>query len=244
MQSFTADPHNSISASACNTCCCEMVSIRPGETDKFNINYAAWSVPIGGRGLSANTAIDLVLKTPITSPVGGNQRPVPTLFLDSIPQNSSLVDSLIAIDADLNPLTFAALPLFGPSNGIVTISANGNLVYTPNANFNGYERFFFTVSDGVNNPVVQEAIIAVQPPLPATQLVVPTAAFATPKVRARPVNVVVDQIWQSISFPLEVGPHAVPGEVYRMTIRQGANDCDATPYFHVSCYDLLVGSCK
>ena len=50
------------------------------------------------------------------------------------------------VDPDGDALTAAVAT--GPSNGTVTLNANGSLAYTPNANFNGTDSFTYTVSDG------------------------------------------------------------------------------------------------
>ncbi|WP_265947901.1 retention module-containing protein [Dechloromonas sp. A34] len=49
-------------------------------------------------------------------------------------------------DADADPLTVTAFT--NPANGTLTQNAQGNLVYTPNANFNGADSFTYTISDG------------------------------------------------------------------------------------------------
>jgi VCBS repeat-containing protein len=65
--------------------------------------------------------------------------------------NDSDVDSNITISAAANA-----------ANGTVTIS-DGNVIYTPNANFNGTDTFTYTVSDGVleDNATVEVTVLAV-----------------------------------------------------------------------------------
>src|SRR5262249_51856680 len=48
------------------------------------------------------------------------------------------------LDGDGLTVTVAA----NPSNGNLTLSANGSFVYTPNAGFSGSDSFSYTVSDG------------------------------------------------------------------------------------------------
>jgi VCBS repeat-containing protein len=50
-------------------------------------------------------------------------------------------------DGDQDPLTAALVSQ--PSNGTVSLSANGSFVYTPNANFHGSDSFSYTASDGL-----------------------------------------------------------------------------------------------
>ena len=49
-------------------------------------------------------------------------------------------------DVDGDPLT--PVVVSGPSNGTLTLNANGVFTYTPNANFNGSDSFTYRVSDG------------------------------------------------------------------------------------------------
>jgi len=49
-------------------------------------------------------------------------------------------------DADGNTLT--AAPENGPSNGTLTLNANGSFTYTPNADWNGTDTFTYRASDG------------------------------------------------------------------------------------------------
>src|SRR4029450_11802923 len=52
-------------------------------------------------------------------------------------------------DADGDGLSVTALsPLTGPSNGSLTLNADGSLSYTPNANFHGTDSFTYTATDG------------------------------------------------------------------------------------------------
>ncbi len=55
-------------------------------------------------------------------------------------------------DADGNPLS--AVLLSGPSHGTLTLNANGQLEYTPDADFTGIDTFTYQVSDGtaLSNP--------------------------------------------------------------------------------------------
>ncbi|PKO85746.1 MAG: hypothetical protein CVU18_18560, partial [Betaproteobacteria bacterium HGW-Betaproteobacteria-12] len=49
-------------------------------------------------------------------------------------------------DTDGEPLTVSAFT--NPANGTVTLNAQGNLVYSPNADFNGTDTFSYTIGDG------------------------------------------------------------------------------------------------
>ena len=50
-------------------------------------------------------------------------------------------------DLDGDPLT--AVLMSGPSNGALTLNADGSFTYTPNANFNGEDSFTYVANDGL-----------------------------------------------------------------------------------------------
>lgn len=52
-----------------------------------------------------------------------------------------------AIDPEGQPVIYSAGPL-APAHGMVTVSANGDFVYTPAADYSGPDSFSYTVSDG------------------------------------------------------------------------------------------------
>ncbi|MGQ0455520.1 MAG: tandem-95 repeat protein [Hyphomicrobium sp.] len=56
-------------------------------------------------------------------------------------------DTLTVVDFDGNGAN-GITPVSGPSNGVLTLNANGTFSYTPNANFNGTDSFTYRISDG------------------------------------------------------------------------------------------------
>lgn len=243
MQTFNIDPNQS-GAASCNTCCCEAAKAKVGETDKITLLYASWSQPIGGRGIGVPTiAVVLHTKAAITA---GNQKPVVLPYLGLTALDAPLAGALstVVTDPEAATLTYSAMPLYGPASGSVVINANGAFTYTPGPNFSGYDRFFYTVTDNVTAFVVGEVIIGVSPALPSLPLAMPTTAMVTPIAIVRSKFVTVNSAWQSISLPFEVSPQAASGDVYRMTVRTPAYDCDGAVYYHVSCYDVLIGACR
>lgn len=58
-----------------------------------------------------------------------------------------IIATLSGTDAESNPLTFTSTTL--PVNGVISLLANGNLTYTPNANYFGVDSFNFVVNDGL-----------------------------------------------------------------------------------------------
>jgi hypothetical protein len=47
----------------------------------------------------------------------------------------------------------------------------------------------------------------------------------------------------TIQFPLEVSPAAVTGDLYRLTMRTPAMDCDGNVFYHIWCTDINIGKC-
>ncbi|MGE0607851.1 MAG: tandem-95 repeat protein, partial [Pirellulales bacterium] len=62
-------------------------------------------------------------------------------------------------DIDLDPLT--AVLVAGPSNGLLTLNADGSFSYTPNANFNGTDSFTYRANDGTVNSNIATVTITV-----------------------------------------------------------------------------------
>ena len=98
---------------------------------------------------------------------------------DSDPEGQALTTRLVA----------------GPSNGTLTLNADGSFIYTPAANFNGTDSFTYRASDGSLDSAVATVTLTVRPVNDA-----PTAAndsyatdedtaltVAAPGVLARPI---------------------------------------------------------
>ena len=84
----------------------------------------------------------------VTISVGAvNDRPVAIGQAVTTAEDTPLVVILTGTDADGDPLTYALASV--PANGSVAL--NGSTVtYTPNSNFNGTDKLWFTISDGLS----------------------------------------------------------------------------------------------
>src|SRR6185369_16524498 len=71
--------------------------------------------------------------------------------------NGSGVDS----DADGDTLTVNTTPVSGPSNGTLTLNADGTFTYNPNLNFSGTDTFQYQVLDGNGGTDVGQVTITV-----------------------------------------------------------------------------------
>jgi VCBS repeat-containing protein len=76
--------------------------------------------------------------------------------------------SVLANDFDVEGDSIVAILLSGPANGVLTLSADGNFVYVPNAGFTGLDSFTYLASDGVDTSaatIVEVRIAGVAPPV-------------------------------------------------------------------------------
>ena len=93
----------------------------------------------------------------------------------TLDQGGTKAINLLASDADRDTLTYTVVSQ--PRNG--TLSGNTfNLIYTPNANYNGDDSFTFKVNDGTvdsNTATVSITVTAVNDPPVATAQSVSTA---------------------------------------------------------------------
>lgn len=227
-------------ATSCGTCCCEAASARPGETNKWAINYANWVAGIGGRGLVSTPAFDVTKLSFAAAAAAANKPPTNANYSAVTAINTATTGTVAtsAADPEGAAMTFAHLALYGPVNGRLAFAADGAWTYTPDSQFVGDDRFWFSTSDGTNVPVVNQVSLRVNDVAPAAQMV---AKPAIPVVGIDPLKVAVAT--PVVSFPLSVSPAAVPGDIYRLTVIQNAMDCDGTVYSHQMCFDIVIGKC-
>lgn len=94
-----------------------------------------------------------------------NDAPVAIADSFTIDENQTLAltpnDGLLANDLDADGDTLTAEVVDGPSNGALTLNADGSLTYTPVASFNGNDSFTYRVSDGTatSDPVAVDLTI-------------------------------------------------------------------------------------
>lgn len=79
-----------------------------------------------------------------------NDAPVAANDVFSILSNTTLNASVILNDNDVDSpsLSIITSPILPPQSGIVTLNTSGTFVYTPNANFTGFDSFSYVVCDG------------------------------------------------------------------------------------------------
>jgi hypothetical protein len=223
------------SSGGCTTCCCEVVSLKPGETQPLHLYYAAWAAPIAPRGLHCEPTIEVELKDTCPPPSSSNLPPATAadirfdVLLNTV-FNGDLKTQVV--DPEGDTMTFKPLPLYGPKLGKLDLNSDGTFTYTPVTGAKGEDRFFFTVSDGANS-VVMEALLGVG-------IASSTVKGTWDLVVGKPV---VDQRLYMVTIPITASPAAKICQVFRLSIRQGALDCNCECYYNVSCVDVRIAKC-
>ena len=62
--------------------------------------------------------------------------------------NIGPLPGVLANDTDIDSATLTTVLASGPSNGILTLNADGSFSYTPNTDFNGTDSFSYLANDG------------------------------------------------------------------------------------------------
>ncbi|MFB9150844.1 tandem-95 repeat protein, partial [Roseovarius ramblicola] len=79
---------------------------------------------------------------------GQNDAPVAEDILISGDNDGPITGTLVGFDPDAGETPSFALGTQGPGNGAVTVSADGNVTYTPGPGFAGFDSFEIVASDG------------------------------------------------------------------------------------------------
>ncbi|MGG0530129.1 tandem-95 repeat protein, partial [Priestia aryabhattai] len=104
-----------------------------------------------------------------------NDPPITSNVSFIIAEDSTLINQIVAVDPDGDPLTFTLQA--APGNGVAVVNADGTFNYQPNPNFNGTDRFTVLVSDGQGGTAVSTVTVTVTPVNDAPT--VPNYTFST-----------------------------------------------------------------
>jgi hypothetical protein len=214
------------------------MAFKPGTINKVTGNYVTWAMPIGWLHCPPSFSIE-PMSTCIT-PLPSNNLPPAISAADGMARfdtgtNVKLIADMKTkvTDVDGDPVAFKILPLYAPKHGKIILQDNGLFEYTPAQNWFGEERFYCSASDGKNAPFIFEVMIAVG--IDAGTMV------PQPTISVGPAT--VNRNNYSISFAVTLSPAAQLCEIWRLTILQGALDCDCQCYTRTDCFDIGVAQC-
>lgn len=241
---YSVDPRDGgPSGAVCNTCCCEPVSLRPGETNVMTINYAPWSLPLTPPGIVTggfDYNIEIIDDACADNPIDGNQAPMNAFYQVVGEINTPIV---VDVSDQATPLggsfTYAIVPLNGPFNGNAVIDQNtGELTYTPNTSFIGWDVIWYEMTDQYGRTVTRSVLVNVGNVSSGPE---PRWTMLTPYIDRTCVK--VDYKLQTVRFPIYMPPSCRGCEIFRLTVRQMAQDCEPCTYIHLSCFDIRCRDC-
>lgn len=127
-------------------------SLAAGQTHTDTVVYTITD----SRGYSDTATLSIVVS-------GVNDAPVAAADTATVNEDSSVTINVLANDSDPdNGDSISIVSAANGSNGTVSISGN-QLVYTPNANFDGSDSFSYTISDAAGQTSTASVDVTVQP---------------------------------------------------------------------------------
>ncbi|HJU05761.1 MAG TPA: tandem-95 repeat protein [Nitrospiraceae bacterium] len=121
--------------------------------DSFNYTISDGN---GGQA-TATVSVDV---TPV------NDAPVATNDVYMIAEDTVMTVAARGVllnDSDIDSAVFTAVLVSNPTNGALTLNADGSVTYTPGTNFNGPDSFTYRVNDGQANSNIATVNITVTP---------------------------------------------------------------------------------
>lgn len=229
---------------ACDTCCCQPVSLRPGETNLVMINYAPWVLPIAPPGLiSGGTeyAVDHDTQGCATNAIEGFVPPTNSNYTLSTPAGMPLtVDLSPNAEPAGNTFTYALVMLQGVQHGTLQQVTPGGptFTYTPNAGWTGYDYFTYVMTDAQGRDVTRTVRISVGQHHAVADVarmsLVPFVDISKAKINPH---------LHTLQFAVTMPVSCRPCDTYRLTIKQAARDCERNVYHHLMCFDLRCRDC-
>lgn len=227
-------------AHVCEPCCCQFVTLNPGEMNLLRLDYGPWAGPLRGRGLIAGTTWDVTHDTSAC----------PTTVIDGFgpPDNQNVVLTTgvgvpVSVDLSLtalppgNTFSFSILPLAGPEHGTVTVS--GTVVtYTPLPGWTGRAYFSYRMTDAQNRSIVRHVRIDVGSPTTPIEWWRSGMVPALIMERAH-----VSRGVHQLSVPIWMPWSCRACDRFRLTIRQPYEDCDGNLLWHIECIDVSCAGC-
>ncbi|MGE0111444.1 tandem-95 repeat protein, partial [Aquabacterium sp.] len=110
---------------------------------------------------TVNVSVTPANDAPVINPTSTGFDPVAGNYSVTTDEDTAVSGQVVGSDADGDALTYALGT--GPSNGTVSVNANGSWTYTPTANFNGADNFTVSVSDGKGGTTTATVNVGVTP---------------------------------------------------------------------------------
>ncbi len=92
-----------------------------------------------------------------------NDAPVTVGDAVSTDEDTQLTGNVLTNDSDVDGDTLTATLVTGPTNGTLTLNADGSFTYTPDTDFNGADSFTYTAGDGTETSSIATVSITVNP---------------------------------------------------------------------------------
>lgn len=241
---FQADPRDGggRNGHACNTCCCQPVHLRPGETNRMVIDYAAWALPLGWVVPTPQFTVDTDDSSCDTSTVDGFGPPQNTNYALTTAANTALDLDLSTNEQPVgNTFTYSLVSLSGPLNGILEqlgTAGSPTFRYTPNNSFQGFDYFDYAMEDAQGRVTVHTVQVSVGS---HTDRADSSRMSSAPYVDRQAIK--VDDRLMQVSFPIHMPTSVEDCQSFRLTIKQPAKDCDGNLYYHISCFDISPKKC-
>ncbi|MBY4892336.1 tandem-95 repeat protein [Rhodobacteraceae bacterium N5(2021)] len=157
------------------------------------------------------------IETILTDPT--NEDPDAVDDANSGDEDTVITGNVLGNDTDPNAGdTLEVISNTDPSNGTVTVDANGDYTYTPNEDFNGVDSFTYTISDGNGGTDTATVTLAVDPVNDAPDAV--NDAATTPEDTAITIDV-LDNDTDVDGDTLEITGASVPSEQGTVAIVAG-----------------------
>ena len=243
---YVADPRDggAPSTDPCNVCCCQRLSLSPGETNLVMINYLPWTGFIGGPGVVPGMKFDIEHNDSacVTGTINGFTDPSNTNY-----QLSTAMSTPLAIDLSVNEappgntFNYRILTIYGPFHGTIVqvgIPGSPQFLYTPNGGWTGYDYFAYEMTDAQGRNIIRTVKISV-----GSHFSQPNLGFMSSLPFINQQSGTVDQRQQLVRFSITMPVSVRKCESFRLTIRQPARDCDGNCFFHQMCFDIIPKDC-
>lgn len=239
---FDVDARDGGPAGTCNTCCCQSMTLRPGETNRMMLNYAPWALPLGWVVPTPQFTIETDNSSCPTGEQDGFVDPTNTNYSLTTPAGAPLnIDLSDNVAPPNNEFTYRLLGLAGVEHGsLVQVGTSGGplFMYTPAPGFQGYDYFDFQTEDAQGRTITNTVTINVGQ---HSQRRDNSRTATVPYIDRNAI--VVDRQMQTVSFPIHMPVSVDNCQSFRLTIRQPAKDCDGNLYQHLACFDISPKTC-